>query len=49
MVYVAAGPVYLSPAPSFHAEFGWLFVTFIAGMTVGSALPPAPATGFKPT
>ena len=38
MLYVAAAPVYLMNLLHLTVkEFGWLFVTFIAGMTVGSA------------
>ncbi len=38
MLYVAAAPVYLMDLLHLTVkEFGWLFVTFIAGMTVGSA------------
>ena len=38
MVYVAAAPVYIIDQLHLTVrEFGWLFVTFIAGMTVGSA------------
>ena len=38
MLYVAAAPVYLIELLHLTVkEFGWLFVTFIAGMTVGSA------------
>ena len=38
MIYVAAAPVYLMDLLHLSVkEFGWLFVTFIAGMTVGSA------------
>ena len=37
MVYVAAAPVYLIDQLHLTVrEFGWLFVTFIAGMTFGS-------------
>ena len=38
LLYVAAAPVYLIDLLHLTVkEFGWLFVTFIAGMTVGSA------------
>ncbi len=39
MLYVASAPVYLLTLLHLTVkDFGWLFVTFIAGMTVGSAL-----------
>jgi DHA1 family bicyclomycin/chloramphenicol resistance-like MFS transporter len=39
MIYVAAAPVYLMDILHLSVkEFGWLFVTFIAGMTFGSTL-----------
>jgi MFS transporter, DHA1 family, multidrug resistance protein len=38
MLYVASAPVYLINLLHLSVkDFGWLFVTFIAGMTVGSA------------
>ncbi len=38
MLYVASAPVYLLTLLHLTVkDFGWLFVTFIAGMTVGSA------------
>ena len=38
MIYVAAAPVYLIDLLHLTVkEFGWLFVTFVAGMTAGSA------------
>ena len=38
MLYVASAPVYLIDLLHLSVkDFGWLFVTFIAGMTVGSA------------
>jgi DHA1 family bicyclomycin/chloramphenicol resistance-like MFS transporter len=39
MVYVAAAPVYILDLLHLTVkDFGWLFVTFVAGMTVGSML-----------
>lgn len=50
MLYVAAAPVYLMDLLHLSVkEFGWLFVTFIAGMTVGSVASARLSHRVRPT